>query len=192
MKAKHLLFSSIFLSMGFAACTNEVEEFTSQTQTKDYPGVELGEDFVINVTQSDFAADAETRAELEKSGIDWVASWNKGDTIGAAWFNKFKYDEDGTTIINPVNVYKSLDEYGSNAAFVHQEGSKFQSEAISKLGAYVLYYPYNLDITDNMTEIPVKEIPAKLSFEKCAGGSMDRASDSGSEGWGFESLPAYQ
>ena len=25
-----------------------------------------------------------------------------------------------------------------------------------------------------------------------AGGSMDRASDSGSEGWGFESLPAYQ
>ena len=24
------------------------------------------------------------------------------------------------------------------------------------------------------------------------GGSMDRASDSGSEGWGFESLPVYQ
>ena len=28
-------------------------------------------------------------------------------------------------------------------------------------------------------------------LSKCAGGSMDRASDSGSEGWGFESLPAY-
>ena len=27
---------------------------------------------------------------------------------------------------------------------------------------------------------------------KCTGGSMDRASDSGSEGWGFESLPACQ
>ncbi len=27
---------------------------------------------------------------------------------------------------------------------------------------------------------------------KCASGSMDRASDSGSEGWGFESLLAYQ
>ena len=26
----------------------------------------------------------------------------------------------------------------------------------------------------------------------CTGGSMDRASDSGSEGWGFESLPVYQ
>ena len=26
---------------------------------------------------------------------------------------------------------------------------------------------------------------------KRTGGSMDRASDSGSEGWGFESLPVY-
>ena len=26
---------------------------------------------------------------------------------------------------------------------------------------------------------------------RCTGGSMDRASDSGSEGWGFESLPVY-
>ena len=30
------------------------------------------------------------------------------------------------------------------------------------------------------------------AIKECAGGSMDRASDSGSEGWGFESLPAYQ
>ena len=29
-------------------------------------------------------------------------------------------------------------------------------------------------------------------LNKCTGGSMDRASDSGSEGWGFESLPVYQ
>ena len=29
-------------------------------------------------------------------------------------------------------------------------------------------------------------------YSKCTGGSMDRASDSGSEGWGFESLPVYQ
>ena len=30
------------------------------------------------------------------------------------------------------------------------------------------------------------------AFKKlCTGGSMDRASDSGSEGWGFESLPVY-
>ncbi len=36
--------------------------------------------------------------------------------------------------------------------------------------------------------------PAIMSrlCSKCTGGSMDRASDSGSEGWGFESLPVYQ
>ena len=34
-------------------------------------------------------------------------------------------------------------------------------------------------------------IMSKL-LSKCTGGSMDRASDSGSEGWGFESLPVYQ
>ena len=31
-----------------------------------------------------------------------------------------------------------------------------------------------------------------VQAKKCASGSMDRASDSGSEGWGFESLLAYQ
>ena len=30
------------------------------------------------------------------------------------------------------------------------------------------------------------------AFKQCTGGSMDRASDSGSEGWGFESLPVCQ
>ena len=30
------------------------------------------------------------------------------------------------------------------------------------------------------------------AYKACTGGSMDRASDSGSEGWGFESLPVYQ
>ena len=39
--------------------------------------------------------------------------------------------------------------------------------------------------------------PKKLCYnnravKQCTGGSMDRASDSGSEGWGFESLPVYQ
>ena len=39
-----------------------------------------------------------------------------------------------------------------------------------------------------------KEKPVIISRlkGKCTGGSMDRASDSGSEGWGFESLPVYQ
>lgn len=165
MKAKHLLFGSIFLSMGFAACTNEVEEFAPQAQDKDFPGVELGKDFSISVTNADFSADAATRAAFEKVGTTWVASWQENDAIGAAWFNKFVYDNTGKVVSVSKNVYTSLGEYGSNAEFVWQGGTTFKSEATSKLGAYVLYYPYNEKITDNMTEIPVVGIPATQPFD---------------------------
>ena len=165
MKAKHLLFGSIFLSMGFAACTNEVEEFAPQAQDKDFPGVELGKDFSISVTNADFSADAATRAAFEKVGTTWVASWQENDAIGAAWFNKFVYDNTGKVVSDSRDVWTNLGEYGSNAEFVWQGGTTFESEAISKLGAYVLYYPYNEKITDNMTEIPVVGIPATQPFD---------------------------
>lgn len=167
MKVKHLLFSSIFLSMGFAACTNEVEEFASQTP--DYPGIELGEDFTINVTNSDFAADSETRAAFEQVGTKWIPAWGKDangnpDAIGAAWFSKFKYDENRNAT-GATSVYTALDEYGSNAKFVWQGEQSFKSEAVSKLGAYVLYYPFNENLTDDMTQIPVVGIPANQPFD---------------------------
>lgn len=167
MKAKHLLFSSIFLSMGFAACTNEVEEFASQTQ--DYPGVELSKGFSINVNNADFAADAETRAAFEQVGTKWIPAWGKDadgnpDAIGAAWFSKFKYDADGK-VVSPVSVFEQLGEYGSNAKFVWQGGQTFESAAISKLGAYVLYYPFNESLTDDMTKIPVVGIKENQEFD---------------------------
>lgn len=165
MKAKHLLFSGIFLSMGFAACTNEVDEFAPQAQDKDFPAVELGKDFSINVTNADFSADAATRAAFEKVGTKWFASWQENDTIGAAWFNKFVYDKATGKVSVSKSVFTGLGEYGSNSAFVWQGGTVFESEAISKLGAYVLYYPYNKAITDNMTEIPVVEIEGTQPFD---------------------------
>ena len=39
---------------------------------------------------------------------------------------------------------------------------------------------------------PLKFLVYYIGAEKCARSSMDRASDSGSECWGFESLRAYQ
>ena len=157
--------------MGFAACTNEVEEFVPQVQDKDYPGVDLGEDFAINVTNSDFSADAETRAEMVENNGKWIASWGNdangnADRIGAAWFNKYVKDADGK-VINPVDVKTQLQEYGSNAEFIWQSGNSFKSEAICKMGTYVLYYPFNEAITDNMTTIPTKEIKAEQDFD-CA------------------------
>ena len=153
--------------MGFAACTNEVEEFASQTQ--DYPGVELPKGFAIDVVNADFAADAETRAAFEQVGTKWIPAWGKdangnNDAIGAAWFNKFKYDANGK-VTDPRDVFEALDEYGSNTKFVWQGGQTFQSEAICKLGAYVLYYPFNKELTDDMSVIPVTEIDGSQSFD---------------------------
>lgn len=165
MKVKHLLFSSAFLAIGFAACTNEVEEFA--VQTPDFEGVELSEDFTISVTNSDFAASAETRAILEKVEKSWVASWTEGDDLGAAWFSKVSLDAAGKVTGDPVNVYGTLGEYGSNAQFKWMGETTFKSEAVSKAGAYVLYYPYAEDLTDNFTKIPVKEINTPQDFN-CA------------------------
>ena len=53
-----------------------------------------------------------------------------------------------------------------------------------------------LSQTKNIFAFPLykagKDCYNSLAEKKCTGGSMDRASDSGSEGWGFESLPVYQ
>ena len=47
MKVKHLLFSSLFLSAGFVACTSEVEEFRTQTSVVPTQGIELGENIIL-------------------------------------------------------------------------------------------------------------------------------------------------
>lgn len=150
--------------MGFAACTNEVEEFA--TQTPNFEGVELSEDFTISVKNSDFAASAETRAILNKVEKKWIAEWEENDAVGAAWFDKVALAENGD-VTKSVSVYNALGEYGSNAEFKWMGDAIFKSEAVSKAGAYVLYYPYNEDLTDNFVDIPVKEIKSPQPFN-CA------------------------
>lgn len=150
--------------MGFAACTNEVEEFVAQTP--DFEGVELSENFTISVKNSDFAASAETRALLNKVETNWIAQWEEGDAVGAAWFNKVTLDAEGKVSASK-DLYTLIDEYGSNSEFKWKGGIEFESEAISKAGAYVLYHPYNEKLTDNFTHITVKEIGSPQPFD-CA------------------------
>lgn len=155
MKAKHLLFSGIFLSMGFAACTNEVEEFNAQSVGAE--ATELGEDFVIGVTNADFNADQATRAALEKVDGQWIASWQENDALGAAWFNKSTWKNGEYKAGSAREMYLG-GEYSSNNEFVWIGENKFKSEANSMTGAYVLYWPYNEANTDGFSEIPVKPI----------------------------------
>ena len=149
--------------MGFAACTNEVEEFAPQAQDKEFVGEELGK-LTIDVTNSNFSADdAETRATLEKVGSKWIAKWGDNDAIGAAWFNRIKTNEGFVT--NQGAIYTPEFGYGSNAIFNWVEGNTFACDAMCMAGAYVLYYPYNLNATDDLTEIKVKEIESPQTFK---------------------------
>lgn len=149
--------------MGFAACTNEVEEFAPQTQDKEFVGEELGK-LTIDVTNSNFSADdAETRATLEKVGSKWIAKWGDNDAIGAAWFNRIKTNEGVVT--HQASIYDADFGYGSNAIFNWKEGNQFTCEAVCMAGAYVLYYPYNLNATDDLTAIKVKEIGTPQTFK---------------------------
>ena len=149
--------------MGFAACTNEVEEFAPQAQDKEFVGEELGK-LTIDVTNSNFSADdAETRATLEKVGNKWIATWGDNDAIGAAWFNRIKTNDGVVT--NQASIYDPTFGYGSNAIFNWVEGNTFACDAMCMAGAYVLYYPYNLNATDDLTEIKVKEIESPQTFK---------------------------
>lgn len=150
--------------MGFAACTNEVEEFAPQAQDKEFVGEELGK-LTIDVTNSNFSADdAETRATLEKVGNKWIAKWGDNDAIGAAWFNRIKTNEEGL-VTNQGKIYDDTFGYASNAIFNWVEGNTFECEAMCMAGAYVLYYPYNLNATDDLTAIKVKEIGTPQTFK---------------------------
>lgn len=168
MKVKHLLFSSLFLSAGFTACTSDVEEFVAQTQTPSTEapkGIELGEGFQINVTNEN--GDSETRATLENVNGKWYGSWNVGeDKLGAAMYSMvLSKVESGETKGNVANFYNYFgtgkpNVYATNNEFVSiesEDGEKFQSEANSMVGAYLLYYPYNADLNKDkaFTEISV-------------------------------------
>ena len=165
--------------MGFAACTNEVEEFAiQQTPTETAKGIELGEGFKINVAYS--GVDAETRAILERNEANtgWKASWQTNDKIGAAMYsmvlsrytatNAPKPEQIGD--VTPTGIKNFLTEspkfYYSNNEYAFVEGGDgitFASQSNAMVGAYMLYYPFNEDLNK---QTAFNAIPVYTSAEK--------------------------
>lgn len=165
--------------MGFAACTNEVEEFgIQQTPTETAKGIELGEGFKINVAYS--GVDAETRAILERNEANtgWKASWQTNDKIGAAMYsmvlsrytaaNAPKPEQIGD--VTPTGIKNFLTEspkfYYSNNEYAFVEGGDgitFASQSNAMVGAYMLYYPFNEDLNK---QTAFNAIPVYTSAEK--------------------------
>lgn len=158
MKVKHLLFSSLFLSAGFAACTSDVEEFNTQAPSTPVKGYEM-KDLKISVTNGEFEADAETRAELSE---EWAASWQEGDRLGAAMYSMTsvgKNSETGNLEAqgDAFDMYEDMTRYGSNSWFEYVNGTTddFETTATCMAGAYVLYYPYNAAKTHDLDQVRV-------------------------------------
>lgn len=168
MKVKHLLFSSLALSVGFAACTSDVEEFSAQAPVTNPEGIELGEGFSFQVKNAGFGADAETRAHFDKEGTSWKASWDNTDKVGAAMYSMVtglisnpadaNYGKPGSfhnCLTTTPNTYFSNNEF----AYQKEEGevATFTSATNSMVGAYMLYYPYDVTLNQQkaFTQIPV-------------------------------------
>ena len=158
MKVKHLLFSSLFLSAGFAACTSEVDEFNTQAPSTPVKGYEM-KDLKISVTNGEFETDAETRAELNEK---WAASWQEGDRLGAAMYSMTSVGKNSETgnleaTGDAFDMYKDKGIYGSNSWFEYVNGTadEFATTATCMAGAYVLYYPYNAAKTYDLDQVRV-------------------------------------
>lgn len=168
MKVKHLLFSSLALSVGFAACTSDVEEFSAQAPVTNPEGIELGEGFSFQVENAGFGADAETRAHFDKEGTSWKASWDNTDKVGAAMYSMVTgliSNPSDENYGKPGSFYNSLTGlnpwYFSNNEFAYQkeegEVATFISATNSMVGAYMLYYPYDITLNQQQAfnKIPV-------------------------------------
>lgn len=151
MKLKHVFFSSLLLSVGFTACTNdELVEVSAPVNTQD--AIALGENFSISVVKGA----AESRAVFDEA---LKSQWEKTDTVGAAWVNMItEYEKDGS--VKTVQAFADTKFY-SNHPFSLDEGAgtnlgQFSTVTNAFAGAYALYFPYDASVAMTGEEIPVK------------------------------------
>lgn len=169
MRLKHVLFSSLFLSAAFVACTNE-ELIDVQTPSVDVAdAISLGEGFTISGAKVAVEPGTKSFFEEEATGINTV--WEETDILGAAWYSAIK--EGGILpngyVLSPDN---NKDQYVGNAnqnrkfawnvdflfdkfAGNDKSSAYFKANTNVSAGAYVVYYPWNEEIAQEFSAIPV-------------------------------------
>ena len=155
MKLKYVLLSGLFMSVGFAACTNDdFTEAVAPVNTED--AISLGEGYTITVANGD----ADTRAYMEDLQ---TPVWEETDQLGAAWYNMIPADAvktDGTIDNAEVKGFDSkystvrlfsLDSYVGES----KKAANFKTTEQIGAGAYVLYYPYESGQLNNAGALTV-------------------------------------
>lgn len=162
MKLKHVFFSSLLLSVGFTACTNE--DFTeANIPANAENAISLGEGFVI--TGAKYTENPATKSLFEVVDGALMPYWEEDDVIGAAWYNYIKegsINADG--LVNESGCAKANTNFAfaSNTDFhyLEQVGDKykarFRANTNVMAGAYVVYYPFDESVTTVSNQITVK------------------------------------
>lgn len=171
MKLKHVFFSSLLLSVGFTACTNE--DFTeANIPANAENAISLGEGFVI--TGAKYTENPATKSLFEVVNGELKPYWEETDVIGAAWYNYIKegsINADGLVENNGCDVANPSFAFASNTDFhyLEQVGDKytarFRANTNVMAGAYVVYYPFDENVTTVSNEITVKrEFPIDINL----------------------------
>ena len=160
MRLKHVLFSSLFLSAAFVACTNEDLVETQAPSMDVENAISLGEGFTITGTK--MAMDPATKSIFEVNGSKLLPYWEEDDVVGAAWFNMVTSTDDATGMVTGASEINSSYKFFSNTDFNWLEfvggdktQAKFEANTNVMAGAYVIYYPWDENVKQVSNEIPV-------------------------------------
>ena len=161
MRLKHVLFSSLFLSAAFVACTNE-ELIDVQTPSVDVAdAISLGEGFTISGAKVAVEPGTKSFFEEEATGINTY--WEETDILGAAWYSAVNtIRPDGYVADNGVEKANAAHNFAWNADFNFKEfagsdksSAYFEAKTNLSAGAYVVYYPWNENVAQVFDAIPV-------------------------------------
>lgn len=181
MRLKHVLFGGLFLTVGFAACTNDDFTEVQNPSVSAENALSLGEGYTITAAS---VADPATKSIFEVADGALMPYWESDDVIGARQYgvlgeSNFK---DGTIIGTPGAANETYD-FGTNIGFnwLEQVGDKyharFQATNNVMAGSYVLYYPFDKSITMMSDEITVERNFENVTYNCAEGKKFEGIND---------------
>ena len=184
MRLKHVLFGGLFLTVGFAACTNDDFTEVQNPSVSAENALSLGEGYTITAAS---VADPATKSIFEVADGALMPYWETTDVIGAAWYGLLgegDINTDGTvddsyTVTAPNSTY----DFASNTGFTYLEqvGDKYHArfKATNNVmaGAYVLYYPFDESIKTASNAITVERNFENVVYNCAEGHEFDGIND---------------